>query len=98
MCDKINTDEKIMKSWKERIQNKYKQLYKSNNNTINNNISQALNFRYENEDFKDNFKVHIDKTYHLIDDYPTNFQGRVYIAAFSVSNIIVRPFFRIFIS
>ena len=89
MCDKINTDEKIMKSWKERIQNKYKQLYSSNKQT---NISQALTFRYESEDFKDNFKVHIDKTYHLIDDYPSNFEGRIYIAAFSVSNIIIRPF------
>lgn len=90
MCDKLDNDSKIMQLWMNRIKNKYKELYKSNKKS-NQILQQAINV--ENVDNNlDNFKVKIDKTFKLIDSYPEKFQGKVYIAAYSVNNILIKPF------
>ena len=90
MCDKLDSDQIIMNSWKDRIKRKYKQLYNPSSNS-NNIIHNAL-ISNEIDTNLNNYKVTLDKTYTLLDNYPTNFIGTVYIAAFSVNNILVRPF------
>lgn len=98
MCDQLENDKVIMKAWMNRIQNKYKEMYGSQNNNKNNNkssnivIQDALLSDEVETNNLDYNKVWLDRTFKLIDNYPENFKGRVYISAFSINNILVRPF------
>jgi hypothetical protein len=94
MCDKLSDDKFIMNSWKNRIQNKYNELYTKNNISVNKDIQHSLtSHEVANEDtFLNNSIVSIDKTFKLIDNYPENFNGKVYLAIYSINNTLIRPF------